>query len=377
MIVMKKEMYFLLIFLAIVFIAMMMSDFILIRIDFDDIVSKYPIKFFVVFWAFILFRLAYCIFYTGMLLSAFNIILLKAKKLMTLFILTVLSFLFIFILVSAWPAHYLGNEYFFNYPILGRFFWELEIPSFYLIRLNYSIFYAGFLLLILNIKILKLPLKNIFAVVLLAVIANLTWFIEVLLRGWDGLYWLEYIHISLFIIGIMFLYWLTIINKNSKINNYKMDIIFYGILYALFLIIFILLFKFLFKNVYDNYGLIYSFSKHWIHYISIIFLQTAIIFTFNILVIKHEKSVINVKIACLNVFLIIIIPAYTFMSSFIILDHYITNMLDELTNLLYLYFKSESYFDPISWIKSGNIIFGFVIYECLFIAYIKQNKTKG
>jgi hypothetical protein len=152
----------------------------------------------------------------------------------------------------------------------------------------------------------------------------------------------------------------------------------------LFLLIFILLFKILFKNVYDQYGLRYSFSEYWVHYIFIV-LQVSIIFIFNILVVKYEKIVVTAKIICLNIFLMIIIPVYTFLSSYIVLNSDINNMFDGLLMLLYLnsttvsYFEyldsiRASYFDPIDWVKLGNIIFGFVIYECLFIVYIKQNK---
>jgi hypothetical protein len=276
--------------ITIIFIGLSACDFILIGTGFYDVydvISKvfsiYPVRDLAVSLTFYFFCLIYCIFYIGILLFVLNKILLKLKNLIIIFILTFLTFLFGIVLVSSWPAHYLGDEYFFNYPVLGRLFWELRMPYWDFIRLIYSIFYAVFLLLVFNIKILKSPLKIIFSVILLATITNLFWIIEILARGWRGLYWLTYIHIALFITGIMFLFWLVFVNKNNKANNYKIDIIFYGVLYTLFLLIFIVLFKMLFRNVNDHHGLDYSFSKYRMHY-GFIFLQAAVIFAFNILV---------------------------------------------------------------------------------------------
>jgi hypothetical protein len=377
MIMMKKKTYFLLIPFTIIFIELVACDFILIGTGFYDIydvISKvfsiYPVRSLVVSLTFYFFRLTYCIFYIGILLFVLNKILLKLKNLIIIFISIFLTLFFAIVLVSSWPARYLGNEYFFNYSVFGKLFWELQMPCWNFIRLIYSIFYAVFLLLVFNIRILKFPLKIIFSVILLATITNLFWIIEILVRGWRGLYWLTYIHTALFITGIMFLFWLVFINKNNNANNYKIDITFYGVLYTLFLLIFIVLFKILFKNVYDHDGLDYSFSKYWMHYSFIIFLQITIIFAFNILVIRHEKIIINTKIICFNIFSMIIIPIYTFMSSYIVLNPIITEMLE----IPYWGFRGGSYFDPINWIKLGNIIFGFVTYECLFITYIKQIK---
>jgi hypothetical protein len=366
-------MRFSLIPLTIIFVAILVSDYILNFVDFNDIISKYPVKFFVVYWAYYLSRLAYCVFYIGILVLALTKILLKLRNLITLSIAIFLTVFFAFVMVSAWPGYFLGSEYYVTYPVLERLFWELEMPYWDLLRLMYTVFYAVFLLLLFNSKILKLPRKIIFSVILLAGTANLVWVIEVIARGWRGLYWLEYIHAALFVIGILFLCWLVIINRNNTVNNHKRDMLFYGTLYTLLLLIFIVLFKILFKNVYDQYGLRYSFSKYWPRYIFIIAVQVSIIVIFNILVLKYEKAVISTKIVCLAVFSMILIPVYTFLSSYIVLNGNIENIFDSLSISLNWDFIRASYFDPIDWIKLGNIIFGFVIYECLFIAYIKQN----
>jgi hypothetical protein len=126
---MKKKMHFSLIPLTVISFAMMVSNFILIRIDFADIFSKHPIKSFAVYLAFHLFRFAYCIFYIAILLFLFNKLLLKFHNLIISSILAFLTFFFAFAMVSDWPSRFLGTEYFLNYPILGRLFWEIQWPN--------------------------------------------------------------------------------------------------------------------------------------------------------------------------------------------------------------------------------------------------------
>lgn len=367
---------FLFIPFTVVFLVIILSDYFAIFINFNDLADKYPIKFFVIYWALHLFRLVYCISYIGILLLGFNKILLKLNNLFKFSILFFLTIIFFGIMVSDWPDRYLGYDNVFDHQIFGKFFWYFEWHEWDWIRLSYSIFYAVFLLLILNIKILKLSNKMIFSIISLAGISNIIWIIEVLLRGWRGLYWLEYIHIAPFIIGILFFCWLIIINKMYKTKKHAVDILFYGILYVLFLLVFIKLFNLLFSHVYARYGLRYSFSKYWKHYILIIMLQMCIIFIINSVIARYEKVVMCKKIICLNLFSMVIIPIYTFLSSFIILNSNISNMIGELTFLSGLTFFgiNASYFDPVDWLKLGSIIFGLIIYECLYIAYLKQNK---
>jgi hypothetical protein len=209
----------------------------------------------------------------------------------------------------------------------------------------------------------------LFSILLLAGISNLTWLLEIIIRGWKGLYWLEYIHIAIFIIGILFLRWLVFINKENKNEKNLKDFLFYGTLYALFSIIFILVLKFTFGHVKINNGWYWIRSdipKNLVHYILCIVLQMFIICVINIIIAKYEKIPISAKIVCLNICSMIIIPIYTFLASFILLNDRIIYTFDVLD------LSRAVYIDPVDLVKLGNIIFGYVIYECFYIAYLKR-----
>jgi hypothetical protein len=231
-------------------------------------------------------------------------------------------------------------------------------------------------LIIFNIKIVKLPKKTVFSIILLAVIANILWLSEILLRGegWRGLYWLKYIHIAPFLIGILFLWWLIIIDQINKNEKNIKDIVFYGITYTLFLLITVNLFKLMYGNlkVNNDWGWIFrELRENMAHYIFIIIIQMCVIFGINIIITKYEKIKITAKTVCLNIFSMIIIPLYAFLTSFVILNRKITFLIEELS--LYNPIRAV-YFDPIDWIKLGSMIFGFTVYECFYIAYLKNSK---
>jgi hypothetical protein len=195
---MKRRIDLLFIPLIIVFLGIMLSDYFMIWVDLDKLIARYPVKFFVIYWSWDLFSLVYCIFYVGILLLRINKILLKLHNLVAFFILFFFTIIFVVVMVSDCPDLYIYYENVYNHYIFGNFFYYLQWPTWDWSRLAYSIFYAVFLLIFLNTKILKLPNKIIFSVILLASISNFIWVIEVLLRGWEGLYWLEYIHRSFY-----------------------------------------------------------------------------------------------------------------------------------------------------------------------------------
>jgi hypothetical protein len=364
---MSQKKYISFILLTVIFILVMISDFPVFfhfwNDLFYDLYSKYPVKIAVILSIFRLFCIVYTIFYPAILLSILNKPLLKLNNGIIFFLLLFLTIFFVGVMVSDWPGLYLGYGNYYNHKIFGNFFYNVQWREWSWLRLAYSIFYTAFLLLIINTRLLKLPNKIFISIILLAGISNIIWVVEVLIRGWGGLYWLEYIHIAFFIIGILFLIWIVVISNNEK---HIKNIIFYGVLYTLFLFTFIFLLKLTYGHIKINndWGWIFRESRENLtHYIFNFILQIATIFLINNIIIKYEKVIISLKIICINLFLMIIIPVYTFLSSFVILN----------LNIGYPYLNAV-YFDPIDWIKLGNIIFGFVIYECLFIAYIKQKK---
>jgi hypothetical protein len=227
------------------------------------------------------------------------------------------------------------------------------------------------MLFVFNIKILKLPNRIFYSILILAAITNMSWLLEVLVRGWRGLYWLEYTHIAIFIIGVLFLCWLIFINKENKNEKNKKDILFYGTLYALFSVIFIIILKLTFGHVKINNAWTWIFSDipdNFVHYVLCILLQMFIMCAINILIAKYEKIKISVGIVCLIICSMIIIPIFTFLASFIILNDRIMHLFT-IFGLAYAF-----YFDPIDWIKLGTIIFVFVLYECFYIAYCKKRE---
>jgi hypothetical protein len=85
----------------------------------------------------------------------------------------------------------------------------------------------------------------------------------------------------------------------------------------------------------------------------------AVIFAFNIIVAKIEGHK-RVKSIILVILLpIIMIPLTTIFVSYLI------------SQLPFMPYHGL-YLDPIHWLKMGNIIFGFIIYECSYIAYLNK-----
>jgi hypothetical protein len=85
-----------------------------------------------------------------------------------------------------------------------------------------------------------------------------------------------------------------------------------------------------------------------------------IITLFNIMIARYEKVKINRKLIFLIIGLIPSILLLTIIKSFIILKLKLPELI------------AIKLFDPIHWIKLGSIIFGFVIYECTYIVYLKN-----
>jgi hypothetical protein len=284
-------------------------------------------------------------------------------------ILGILTVFFAGVMVSYWPDLYFGYENNLKDQFFGKLFYNFWWYEFARVRLNYILFFIFFILFTFNAKLTKLPNKTFFSILALAVISNLIWLIEVVIRGWKGLYWLEYIHIAIFMVGILFLCWLVFINRENKNDENKKDILFYGILYALFSVTYITILKLTFGHVKINNNwnwIFFDIPKNFVHYIIFMIVQMSVIFALNIIIAKYEKVTINAKIVFLNLCTMIIIPICSFFSSVIISD-------DKIKHISTIFDLVDAfYYDPIDWVKLGSIIFGFVIYECSYIAYLKK-----
>ena len=139
-----------------------------------------------------------------------------------------------------------------------------------------------------------------------------------------------------------------------------MDILIYNITYFIFLLLFSFIFMILF-NRWTIFFLVLKFNiPPLVFVVFLVTLQIGIILLFNLILAKYEKIRINKKLFFLIIGLIPFILIFTIVSSFFILKLQLPVL------------KSIMLFDPIHWFKMGSIIFGFIMYECTYIVYLKN-----
>jgi hypothetical protein len=273
-------------------------------------------------------------------------------------VLSILTLLFIFLLLS--------NIIFDEIFIIS--YWLIKNNEIiYWIRFLYAIFYGIYFIRFISKNIYKIEINTTITIVVLGFISNIIWLIEILLHGWEGLIWLKYSHVAFYIIYVLFIFWLIIINKRNKIKTILFKIVCYSFIYLIFMKIFIDTFYAHF-NIFRSFIIyVLVFNLHimildniYTYHILIIFIQILLLFCFNIIITKIEKNKINKNIILLILVPIITIPLTTVLASFII---------SRLSIMPY----HGLYLDPIHWLKMGNIIFGFIIYECTYIAYLNKN----
>jgi hypothetical protein len=228
------------------------------------------------------------------------------------------------------------------------------------IQILYISFYFVYFLKYIFQNIYKIKLDKSISIILLAFLSTIIWLIEILLNGWEGLIWLKYKHIAFYIIFCFFLCWLVFINKKNGLKNIVYKLVVYGLIYLFFMLIFIDTFYALFNPFKSNlvHILVFKLNMAFIfNYILVFFIQILFIFIFNIIIAKIEKQRINVILILST---ILIIP-FTAIALLFILTHLFSLPIYSL------------HFDPIHWLKSGSIIFGLIIYECSYIAYLNKS----
>ena len=250
----------------------------------------------------------------------------------------------------------------------------LAIVILYYTEFAYGVFYwARFFCLLLYFiyfmryifqNVYKLKLSISISIFLFAVLSNIIWLIELLNHGWEGLIWLKYKHIAFYIISGLFICWLLFINRKTGLKNILYKSIAYGFVYLLFMLVFSDTFYALF-NLLGSYltkFLVYvlnfpiSEENEILYYGLIVLIQMAFIFAFNILIAKIEKQRINVLLILCT---ILIIPLATKLAAYLVIVIFNIPIYD-----LFL--------DPIHWLKTGAVIFGFIIYECSYIAFLNK-----
>jgi hypothetical protein len=216
----------------------------------------------------------------------------------------------------------------------------------------------------------KIETRIALSIIIFAFISNMIWLIEVLIHGWDGLLWLKYNHVAFYIIYGLFIAWLVFINKNSGLKKIAIKTACYSVIYIIFMIIFVDTFYALF-NLFRSFmvhqlvfvfNLIGILEYEYVFKILIIIIQIVVIFVFNIIVAKVEGRKIVKNILLVILLPIIMIPLTTVFVSY---------LLSQLPFMPY----HGLYLDPIHWLKMGNIIFGFIVYECSYIAYLNKESN--
>jgi hypothetical protein len=233
------------------------------------------------------------------------------------------------------------------------------------IRTLYILFYSIFFITFIFKYIYKLKTNISVLIILLAVISNAIWLIEITKNGWEGLKWIEYHHAAFCFICILFIIWLVLLNKHNGFKCIFLKIICYSIIFISFVIVFIDTFYALF-NPFKSIIVLLLIIKFRlnillenipIYYITIIMIQIVIILFYNLIIAKIEKNKITKHILLVILLPTIIIPIIALFTS------YLVTMLPIIP---------QKYIDPIHWLKLGTIIFSFIIYECSYIAYLNK-----
>jgi len=214
-----------------------------------------------------------------------------------------------------------------------------------------------------TVRILKLNKTVVFSIIALAVISQKIWIFEVIKRDWTGLVWLKYFHAAFAVIYLLFIMWLLYMEyrQKNKIKTIIIHFVFYSVVLAVFVIYTT---NYLFWAIHLRsyrlfffFILLYEKNTEYIYYLYIsiiIFLEIAVIFIINISVMFAERKKFAKKITGIILLPIIFIPVYTAILT-----------------------RNYGILDWEHWLKTGNIIFGVILYECAYIAYIKTKYNNG
>jgi hypothetical protein len=206
---------------------------------------------------------------------------------------------------------------------------------------------------------------GIFSIFILAIISNSIWLIELFnYGGWRGLEWIKNFHYSLCIIPFLFIIWLCLISYSLKV---KIRPILYSIIYVIFFYLSINIFYIQMNDGPSALFTLMYYSQYFpdfivrnYYYVCTI-LEIILIYILNIIICLFETKKLNLRDVIIISLHIIIIPIFSIIISYIILS---------------IIKQNDRYcLEPIHWFKTGSIIFGFIIYECSYIYYMKcKNK---
>lgn len=204
-------------------------------------------------------------------------------------------------------------------------------------------------------------MKHIIYLMLLAFSCMGIWFIEVLIRDWTGLEWLNYWHYASLIIPLLVLFWVVVINGKLE---YKKHLAWYPLLFLSYVIFLVILIASYPEDFHPQlWGRGVNEYTPYTFYIPMIFFPVVTYF-WNMKLARIEKK----QLTGLNKLVL-------FFSPFII------PVICALITILL--FKQSYLFPPtppdpikngleaIHWAKSGSLIFAFIFYEGIFYLWLK------
>lgn len=201
------------------------------------------------------------------------------------------------------------------------------------------------------------------------------WLGETLLRDWSGLEWLNYFHISMFIIPSIFLFWLILIDNRTNLKRQKVKYALYPILiiaYTLFCLILILSLE---QTGYRPAAGIYLYPI-------VLFVFGAITFCMNLIISKIEGVKLGFKEKMVLFFSSIFIPISSdLVTTLVFTQTYLFPSTSyDLPSVLLHFLGNDGqtgsgiFNSILHWLKSGALIMSIAFYEGAFILYLKKDK---
>jgi hypothetical protein len=209
-------------------------------------------------------------------------------------------------------------------------------------------------------------MKQIHYLFLLAFFCMMFWFLETIIRGWEGLKWLNYLHYSMWMIPIIVHFW--VIWVNGKFQFLK-HIVVYPILYiSYFMVLFMVIGNFAegvvaIHPILNRFHL--SINLAYPLFLSPIILFPVITFLCNLIAARMEKkrlTKINKWILFFSPFIIPAVSAIFTILLFTTLSLFPPTPPDPIENGL----------EVIHWAKSGSLIFSFIAYEGMYYLWLKE-----
>ena len=219
---------------------------------------------------------------------------------------------------------------------------------------------------------MKKKFIRIVSLIFLSLIVFLSYYMEVLLHGWEGLKWTGNFYWSLIVIPFIFILWLKfVVIKELKLKEIVKFLLSYFLTYIGIFILLNLIYNLRFTalvlflpfeeiltpNLFD----ILVYASRFIN-ISLIFL---ILYIENI---KLQK-ILNFELTKIEKIVLLFQPVYIFLSAEIImfLLYYLK---------VFPHMNKYDLFDSIFIFKTGTIIFSSILFEGLYILY-KKSPNKG